>query len=109
MLPFYFAPHDEKERAFARLAFGRPLHAAVKRYFDAREFLTFDLRPDLTRVTAPTLIVAGQEDFILHPSACREAADSIANARLVVMEDVGHFPWVERPEELTRLVDLFLD
>ncbi|HXV04779.1 MAG TPA: alpha/beta hydrolase [Solirubrobacterales bacterium] len=109
MLPFYFAHYGEKERAFARLAFERPLHAAAKRYFDAHEFLTFDLRPHLTRVTAPTLVVAGQKDFILPPAACREVADGIPNASLVVLEDVGHFPWVERPEEFTRLVSEFLD
>lgn len=40
MLPFYFANYGENEQAFAALAFQHPAHAAAKRYFDAREFLT---------------------------------------------------------------------
>lgn len=108
-LPFYFARYGETERAFVRLALEQPVHAPALRYFNDREFLTFDLRPALASVTAPTLVVAGQEDFILGPDACREVADGIANARLEVIEDVGHLPWVERPREFAGLVMEFLE
>jgi len=108
-LPFYFAHHGENEQAFVRLALERPVHGAALRYFNSREFLTFDLRPALASVTAPTLVVAGEEDFILGPAACAEVADGIANARLEVLENVGHLPWVERPEEFALTVKTFLD
>jgi proline iminopeptidase len=108
-LPFYFARYGENERAFVALALEQRVHAAALRYFNHREFLTFDLRGALARVTAPTLVVAGREDFILGPAACREVADGIANAHLEVLEDVGHLPWVERPKEFAAVVMAFLD
>jgi pimeloyl-ACP methyl ester carboxylesterase len=107
-LPFYFAHYGEKEREFVGRAFGQPVHAAALRYFNAREFLTFDLRPALSDVTAPTFVVAGEKDFILGPPASREVADGIANARLEVLEEVGHFPCVESPEEFAPSVRAFL-
>jgi proline iminopeptidase len=108
-LPFYFAHYGENERAFVQRALERPVHAAALRYFNDREFLTFDLRPALTSVTAPTLVVAGREDFILGPAACQEVADGIRNARLEVLDGVGHMPWVESPERFAAMVTAFLD
>jgi proline iminopeptidase len=107
-LPFYFAHYGENEREFVRLALEQPVHAAALRYFNAHEFLAFDLRPVLPDVTAPTLVVAGEKDFILGPPACREVADGIANARLEVLDDVGHLPWVESPEKFASTVISFL-
>lgn len=107
-LPFYFAHYGENERGFVRLALEQPVHAAALRYFNIHEFLTFDLRSSLAEVTAATLIVAGQEDFILGPASCREVAEGIANARLVVLADVGHMPWIEHPEEFVLTVTRFL-
>ncbi len=108
-LPFYFAHYGENERAFVQLALEQTVHAAALRYFNEREFLAFDLRPVLPNVTAPTLVVAGREDFILGPAACREVADGIPNARLEVLDDVGHMPWVESPEKFAAMVRAFLD
>jgi proline iminopeptidase len=108
-LPFYFASYGENERAFVQLALEQPVHAAALRYFNRQEFLTFDLRPALAGVTVPTLVVAGREDFILGPAACREVADGIANARLEILDDVGHLPWVENPTEFAAVVMAFLD
>ena len=107
-LPFYFAHYREQEQAFVQRVLEQPVHAAALRYFNANEFLTFDLGPALASVSAPTLVVAGQEDFILGPPACREVADGIANARLEVLEEVGHLPWVESPELFASTVRAFL-
>jgi pimeloyl-ACP methyl ester carboxylesterase len=108
-LPFYFARYGENERAFIQLALEQSVHAAALRYFNAHEFMNFDLRPALPRVTAPTLVVAGERDFILGPPACREVAEGIAYARLEILEGVGHMPWVENPEAFAATVMDFLD
>jgi proline iminopeptidase len=108
-LPFYFASYGENERAFVQGVLEQPVHAAALRYFNNREFLAFDLRPALASVTAPTLVVAGQDDFILGPASCREVTEGIANARLQVLENVGHLPWVESPTEFAAVVTAFLD
>jgi pimeloyl-ACP methyl ester carboxylesterase len=108
-LPFYFARYGENEQAFVRMALEQPVHAPALRHFNTHEFLTFDLRPALADVTATTLVMAGEEDFILGPTACREVADGIGNARLEVLEGVGHLPWVEKPKEFVSTVSPFLN
>jgi proline iminopeptidase len=90
------------------LALDQPVHGAALRHFNAEEFLTFDLGNALGRVTAPTLVVAGEADFILGPPLCREVAQGITNARLEVIHDVGHIPWVESPKEFAATVTTFL-
>ena len=108
-LPFYFARYGEDEQAFVQRVSEHPVHAAAIRCFNAQEFTTFDLRPELPRVSAPTLVLAGEEDFILGPESCREVADGIADARLEVLDGVGHMPWVEAPEAFAATVGSFLE
>jgi proline iminopeptidase len=107
-LPFYFARYGDDEQAFVRMMLEQPVHAPALRYFNAHEFLTFDLRPALADVAAPTLVVAGAKDFILGPATCREVADGISDARLEVLEGVGHLPWVEDPGAFVPIVSSFL-
>jgi pimeloyl-ACP methyl ester carboxylesterase len=108
-MPFYFAHYEDNERAFVQRALEEPVHGAALRYFNAHEFLTFDLRAALQHITAETLVVAGERDFMLGPRACREVAEGIPSARLEVLEDVGHMPWIERPEAFAAAVGDFLD
>ena len=58
---------------------------------------TLDLRADLRRITVPTLVVVGEDDFICDRQSARIPADGIAGARLAVISEAGHFPWVEQP------------
>ena len=67
-----------------------------------------DLRPELGRIDAPTLVVAGEDDFICDVTAAREMAELIPGARLVVIPDAGHFPWVEQPAAFRAALDEFL-
>jgi pimeloyl-ACP methyl ester carboxylesterase len=107
-LPFYFANYGEAERAFVAEMAQRPLHAAALIYWDANEFRTFDMRPFLPRVTASTLVVGGEHDFILGPDGCRAVADGIAGARLELLDGVGHLGWIEAPERFAAPIRDFL-
>lgn len=66
----------------------------------------FDLAPALRRVRVPALVVHGRQDPIPLASST-EAADALG-ARLVVLDDCGHVPYVERPEPLFAAVRAFL-
>ena len=67
----------------------------------------FDLVPRLGAVRCPALVVHGRQDPI--PLASSEAVVSaMPDARLVVLEDCGHVPYVERPEALFEAVEAFL-
>jgi proline iminopeptidase len=67
----------------------------------------YDLLPALARVRCPTLVVHGQADPI--PVSASEAlVRALPDARLVVLEESGHVPYVEAPEELFSAVRDFL-
>lgn len=56
----------------------------------------WDLSGELSHVSVPTLVVHGTADAV--PFASSQAfAAAIPGAQLWVMEDVGHFPWMESP------------
>ncbi|MYX07624.1 3-oxoadipate enol-lactonase [Streptomyces sp. SID8375] len=66
----------------------------------------FDLRADLARITAPTLVVAGLADPATPPAHARELADGIADAGLLELSGAAHLANVERPAPvLAALLD----
>jgi len=66
----------------------------------------YDLTAPLRRVDFPVLIVHGRDDPIPVASS-KKAADSLG-ARLVVLDDCGHVPYVEQPAAFFAAVDDFL-
>lgn len=68
----------------------------------------YDLKADLPRVTAPTLITVGRTDWIT-PVECSETiADLIPDSTLVIFEKSGHSPQIEEAEAWTATVRNFL-
>jgi proline iminopeptidase len=105
-LPFYFARYGEAERAYHESIRDEVPNADALRLFNEEIFATFDLRPELGRIGAPTLVITGAEDFITGPVCAAELVDGIARAELVVIPSVGHFVFVEARDrfraEVTR-------
>lgn len=67
----------------------------------------WDLTPRLKQVTAPVLVVHGDQDP--NPlEAGEDWAAAFPNARLFVMTDAGHFPNVDRPSVFFPAVEAFL-
>lgn len=62
-----------------------------------------DLRPDLVRIQAPTLVLAGAQDRAVPPEQMRELADAIAGSRFVIVPG-AHVPPVESPDIVTSLL-----
>lgn len=63
---------------------------------------------NLNIVTAPTLIIWGQQDRILPVAHAHVAEEKIANARLHIFDRCGHCPAEECPEAFNALVLEFL-
>jgi 3-oxoadipate enol-lactonase len=68
----------------------------------------YDARSLLSRITAPTLVIVGSEDIITPPAESRALHNGIPNSTLVVIEQAGHFPMLERPFEFNRVLREFL-
>ncbi|MQA87983.1 MAG: alpha/beta fold hydrolase [Streptosporangiales bacterium] len=66
------------------------------------------LRNRLHRVAASTLIVWGREDRLIPVAYADEFARLIADSKVVIIDDCGHIPQVERLEETSAAVDAFL-
>lgn len=66
----------------------------------------FDLTSSLRAVRIPTLVIHGMDDPI--PLASAEAAADALGAELVVLEECGHVPYVERPAPLFAAIESFL-
>jgi 3-oxoadipate enol-lactonase len=63
----------------------------------------WEIRPQLSKVQAPTLVVAAADDVITPTSASEEIVLGIGgNARLHVIEDSGHLVNLEQPEALVQ-------
>ncbi len=62
----------------------------------------------LHRVKAPTLVVWGREDRLIPIENSKLWLEGIPHARLETIEECGHVPHRERPDELTRIVADFL-
>jgi proline iminopeptidase len=64
--------------------------------------------PDLSTISAPTLVVSGRWDQLTSPAIADAAAAALPDARLHVFERSAHRPWAEQPEEYFTLVRSFL-
>ena len=67
----------------------------------------WDWRASLREFSAPTLIVHGTADP-LPVEGAREWAEVLPNSRLLLLEGVGHFPYLEAPERFFSAVEEFL-
>jgi len=67
-----------------------------------------DFSSEISRIEAPTLIIAGQHDILAPIEGARKFASKIRRSRLVSIPDAGHSPFVEATEEVVKAIDEFL-
>jgi 3-oxoadipate enol-lactonase / 4-carboxymuconolactone decarboxylase len=69
---------------------------------------TMDLRADLPRIGAPTLVIAGSQDQAIPVAHANAIADGLAMARLCVLPGAAHIPTVEQAGPIAaRLLEHF--
>ncbi|MGJ5024956.1 alpha/beta fold hydrolase [Bradyrhizobium oligotrophicum] len=61
-----------------------------------------DSRPTLTAIRCPTLVLTSDTDNTIPNSLSKEMADGIDGSWLVVLENCGHLPQPEQPEETAQ-------
>jgi len=108
MGPLYARRHDAATAAAVR---GRaePSPEPLNRAFGPKGFLrTFDLRPELARITAPTLILAGRHDWICPPEFSEEIHALIPGSQLRIFEHSSHSIRVDEPAALLDAITRFV-
>jgi proline iminopeptidase len=106
--PFYFANYGDAERAYLETLNDETPNGDALRLFNEEIVPAFDLRPELGNITAQTLVITGEDDFITGPVCAAEIAAALPGVEFVLIPTCGHFLFVEARErcreEVTRFV-----
>ena len=66
-----------------------------------------DLRPMAEELDLPVLLIGGEKDRLVSPRALERVAALLPDARVEIMPDCGHAPFVSRPDNFVRRVKTF--
>lgn len=69
---------------------------------------TYDVRAQLPRICAPTLVIGAEHDWICPPQFSEEIAQAIPKAELEIVPNSGHSIRADAPESLLGLIRNFL-
>lgn len=73
---------------------------------DTWNVASYDLTPKLASLRIPTVVIWGDHDFIpLEIST--HIARAIPDAQLITLEDCGHFAYLERPDDVRKVLSDF--
>jgi 3-oxoadipate enol-lactonase len=67
-----------------------------------------DLRPKLSQVKVPVLVLVGEHDEATPPPMSHELAAGLPNARLTVLPGCAHVPQLQSPELFLGAIETFL-
>lgn len=82
--------------------------AAFKTYSNFPAMTDPTLRQRLRALSLPTLLVWEESGKVVTPEYGRAYSDSIPNAVYTVLPAAGHYPQLERPEDLAGLIAEFI-
>jgi proline-specific peptidase len=109
MLPVYFHRYDERAERYAAEVEGDLPNGDAMRLWEHEIFRTFDLRDRLPSISAPALVITGDDDFVTGPTCASEVAALIPGSKLVILPECGHMLWVEQGRRFVSEVTAFLD
>ena len=66
-----------------------------------------DLKPNFHLIKTPTLVIWGEDDIVTPLKEGELIVRAIPGAKLNVIKNAGHFVFLEKPEEFTKLIKDF--
>lgn len=69
----------------------------------------YDVRPQLTSIMVPTLVLHGRYDWVIPLREAEEIAQNTPQAQLHVLEQAGHGMHVDAPDEFLQAIRTFLE
>ena len=88
-MPFYFSRYGPAEVAYVDTFRSDPINGDAQRVF-SKDLPSLDMRSRLSNITAPTLVITGEDDFICGPVCAHEISAAIHGAREVIVPKAGH-------------------
>jgi len=83
-------------------------HRVIRILAMAKSAIRHNMAGDVHKIRVPTLLVWGRNDKITPPEVAEEFNRLIPNAELHWIDQCGHAPMMERPEEFNELLSGFL-
>jgi pimeloyl-ACP methyl ester carboxylesterase len=68
----------------------------------------FDMRGQLGAITAPTLVIAGEDDPVGTPERAAAIGEEIEGSRVVILPDARHLAAVEQADAVTHELEQHL-
>ncbi len=95
--------HILRERVFRH---GNPQPAALEAGLAILRHT--NLRPELAKITCPTLLISGEHDSLFRRRAAEKTRDMITGARLSIIPGAGHAPFLSHPDAFLQTLISFL-
>jgi proline iminopeptidase len=111
-MPLYFAHYGPVEAGYLDTLRSENINGDTLKLFNQEVFtpsFSFDQRSLLPSITAPTLVITGEDDFICGPLCAAEITAAVPGAREVIVGDSGHMVFVEQPQVFHDEVADFLE
>ena len=81
---------------------------AIRVVATAKSAVRHNLGDKLHQIKAPTLLVWGKQDTVTPPFVGEKFHELIANSQLFFIDQCGHAPMMEKPEEFNAILEKFL-
>jgi len=105
ILPLYTVSREVTYEEARKSADKTHFHHATHNWAFSKNLPQWDVRSRLGEIKVPTLIIHGEQDWIVDVERAHELHAGIANSELHIFENAGHGPqheYAERFQELTR-------
>ena len=106
---YFYKPHAVDKLTLSFTPMSAKNSAEIGNIFGSTLFSSpYDLRPQLQKLSIPTLVITGDADPI-PVNAEKEIADAVKHAQFFVIKQSGHFPYIEQPKVLFSKIQQFLN
>ena len=80
-----------------------------RRFWDQGLLTTYSVLDRLHQIEKPALVVTGRHDQVISPRHAEEVASRLPQSQLRILEQSGHYPHIEEPQEFRRIVYEFVE
>jgi len=108
-LTFYDPKHASKELVDELFDIVNDRNKVIRVLATAKSAIRQNLAEEVGKISAPTLLIWGNNDTITPPFVGEEFHKLIPNSRLLFIDQCGHAPMMEQPEEFNRYLRAFLE
>ena len=107
--PWYDAAADEAVRVLRDSSHRVAFFSAARQIYLEDAYGKHGFWPRLPGLLPPALFLWGDRDRLVPSSFARHVADSLPSAGQIVLEDCGHVPQFEHPEDTMAMIRGFLE